>query len=754
MSAMNSDSDGKVKPVVSELVINWRKLNSTECNIKLFTSLLNKNISTRDIHFFVQKQADLRKVHKGLDKPMTRAAMRAKLNDACAFSVRQRRVVEKLKKKLFAATGNKRFKQRKIIKQVRLMLEKEKKTHLSRDEEKVKRYTLIQSQIDQDPQTKKLDLPASLKDFSTLKAFLPEVSQPQKIEPPKIYDESISLSNDERSLLAKGPKFAVRQKLLKESFKIELEKMVCKKKYRSDEPPDPDSTGPSRPSEVNHDLPTTDLQTQNHPSGKSFNGFVASNQSPEPIIGQTKYDLNQDWAERRSQLVFDFCEGSVDPGRLRATDYKFNRSTNLPKPSSAELEAKHELRKMESLKIFNKAVSTNSKSSSNTPLPCRSNLSPGELRGLKSLQKRVASGEIVICESDKSARLCVLSRNQYIESGNAHCKKDLEISLTDVKRLQKHVNAHVEWLHEILGTGSFWGHEDRIRTSSLDLGCQAAPLRLLLKDHKPWNPVSGKEIPSRPVVNAKAGYNCHLSEVLSLILGPVAKEAAGCEFNSTGDLLSKINDINERSLLLKSSNVSVDPDDSQTKSSIMSPSVSIDCSPSQAKSPVSSSQRECSKLEDDCRSIKQTQHSANTCSAESFVNVEDGWCDHCQKCNHTVPTLVEMNQAKDLIQRVTSKKVNSAMHVTHNLRSKLKASRAATKLYHRCCLKPPQDPVTMSPERPIPQDQVSLTMLLRPIFQTLFPNQVVLVVRMQLILLICHQLPATLLLMEMSIVVK
>jgi len=231
-----------------------------------------------------------------------------------------------------------------------------------------------------------------------------------------------------------------------------------------------------------------------------------------------------------------------------------------------------------------------------------------------------------------------------------------------------------------LGTGSFWGHEDRIRTSSLDLGCQAAPLRLLLKDHKPWNPDSGKEIPSRPVVNAKAGYNCHLSEILSIILGPVAKEAAGFELNSTGDLLAKVNDINGKIV----SNSSVDSIEFQTKS------------------PVSDSQHDRSILEDDCRFTKQTQQSVSLCSAESFVNSDDVWCNHCQKCNRTAPTMNEVNQAKDLIKKVTNKKVNSAMHVTHNLRSKLKASRAATKLYHRCCLKSPQDPANVSPERSFP----------------------------------------------------
>ena len=111
-------------------------------------------------------------------------------------------------------------------------------------------------------------------------------------------------------------------------------------------------------------------------------------------------------------------------------------------------------------------------------------MSRNEQNGLKSLQKRVASGEIIICESDKSSKLCVLSREQYLSSGQQHCSKDLEISPTEVVRLQKYVNAHVEWLNDIFGASTFWNHQDRIRISSMDLGAQAAPLRLLLKDHK------------------------------------------------------------------------------------------------------------------------------------------------------------------------------------------------------------------------------------------------------------------------------
>ena len=128
-----------------------------------------------------------------------------------------------------------------------------------------------------------------------------------------------------------------------------------------------------------------------------------------------------------------------------------------------------------------------------------------ELKGLKSLKSKVANGSIVICESDKSSKLCVIFKKQYIASGKECCKNDLKISFTDLNRLQKYINANVEWIHEILETGYFWGHEERIKASSADLGAQAAPLRFLLKDHKPYDMDSNEPIPSRPVVNGSAG---------------------------------------------------------------------------------------------------------------------------------------------------------------------------------------------------------------------------------------------------------
>ena len=173
-----------------------------------------------------------------------------------------------------------------------------------------------------------------------------------------------------------------------------------------------------------------------------------------------------------------------------------------------------------------------------------------------------------------------------------HCSNDLEISLTDVIRLQKYSNANVEWFHDILGSGEFWGHEDRIKKSSVDFGAQAAPLRLLLKDHKPYDIKSGDPVPSRPVVNGKSGYNCHLSEVLSMVLGPVAKEATGSEINSTMDLLSRVDSMN---------------------------------------------------------SVIADTNLLKVCGSP----LEPTYCDHCRKCNNPEPSEADEKFARDFIEKVS-----------------------------------------------------------------------------------------------------
>jgi len=117
------------------------------------------------------------RIYKDFDKSMTRATVRAKLNDACAFSIRQRRDVNKIKRELLKATEYKRFKQRRIINQVRVKMPNESLPQIKKDENKVLRYADLQSKMHQEHQVQELRLPASISQFQDLKAFGPDPNQ-------------------------------------------------------------------------------------------------------------------------------------------------------------------------------------------------------------------------------------------------------------------------------------------------------------------------------------------------------------------------------------------------------------------------------------------------------------------------------------------------------------------------------------------------------------------------------------------------
>ena len=47
--------------------------------------------------------------------------------------------------------------------------------------------------------------------------------------------------------------------------------------------------------------------------------------------------LESQWNEQKSTLVYNFQDGTLNPTRLRASDYKYNRQTTLPKAEEAEV---------------------------------------------------------------------------------------------------------------------------------------------------------------------------------------------------------------------------------------------------------------------------------------------------------------------------------------------------------------------------------------------------------------------------------
>ena len=162
------------------------------------------------------------------------------------------------------------------------------------------------------------------------------------------------------------------------------------------------------------------------------------------------------------------------------------------------------------------------------------NLTREESAGLKSLQRRVKEGEIVILRTDKSSKLAVTNMETYIEMGKKHTGKDEIVSMEEVREREKIVNGHTAMMIKITGMGSVWGHGPRMRSSKMTSSKNTASLFLLLKDHK-------AVLDSRGVVSANRSNTVGLSNIMSEIIESVANAAPNTtEVISSEDMLARI----------------------------------------------------------------------------------------------------------------------------------------------------------------------------------------------------------------------
>ena len=72
----------------------------------------------------------------------------------------------------------------------------------------------------------------------------------------------------------------------------------------------------------------------------------------------------------------------------------------------------------------------------------KSNLTKNEEAGLKSLRRRMKTGEIIIMRTDKSSKLAITNEETYLKLGDKHVSKDKEIALKEVGEMEKDVNGH------------------------------------------------------------------------------------------------------------------------------------------------------------------------------------------------------------------------------------------------------------------------------------------------------------------------
>ena len=167
--------------------------------------------------------------------------------------------------------------------------------------------------------------------------------------------------------------------------------------------------------------------------------------------------------EARSRQIYDPKTRTYDDQRRRVTDLKECSRVTLPKPLDINNEALIEMRRSTNDKIYE----NHREKECNKKGEVEGNLSEDEKEGLRSLQKRMKNKEIVILKTDKSGKLVVTNREEYIKMGLEHTKKDEEVTSKEVREMEKQVNGHVFFWVKMWGSGDSHGQRDRIIDSKV-----------------------------------------------------------------------------------------------------------------------------------------------------------------------------------------------------------------------------------------------------------------------------------------------
>ena len=236
---------------------------------------------------------------------------------------------------------------------------------------------------------------------------------------------------------------------------------------------------------------------------------------------------------------------TIDMRKMASTDLPFNSRVYLPEALDDKKEIDmHRLK--EKLQVITDEYKRNNKT-------IKRNLTKDQLSGIRKLKKRREEDEIVIYQTDKSARMAVDNTKNYIECMATHIEGDQVIGEKDNKEIEKLINAHaVCWLR-FMQAGELTGDKFRIKMSMQSKNNDASCLYSLRKDHKvslhkeevhPDGTVTTSEQgpPLRPVCDISDGISHRLSYLLSHILEGVCSGETVC--NSTEEMLAAIEKCN------------------------------------------------------------------------------------------------------------------------------------------------------------------------------------------------------------------
>ena len=374
--------------------------------------------------------------------------MNLKIRDEAQHHREMNRRRDKLRRWLKNRHEHKHYKYKMLIKELRTEAERTRK-------EMAEKYRKKLKHLEEKYQEKETEerIPTDMEQLKELRIFRQEKFEEietEEIEVPIIGE--VELTENEKKVLKRTPKFAIPERLLEHTLKEDMEKAYSKirMELRDEEVEE---------EELNKEITAPPIQRTEEEKEK------------EKLAKET---------DARSRQIYDPEERKYDDRNRRATDLVECSRITLPRPLNIIREAQIENRR----EIHNRIFQEYRKEFCPSNGEQESGLTDEEKKGLRTLQKRIKKGEIVALKTDKSGKFSIATREKYLEMGEVHVGKDTIIDRKKVRELDKIMNENSRAWCSIWGTGANHEQEDRVLNSKISRSENTAKLYLAHKDHK------------------------------------------------------------------------------------------------------------------------------------------------------------------------------------------------------------------------------------------------------------------------------
>ena len=201
----------------------------------------------------------------------------------------------------------------------------------------------------------------------------------------------IKLTPEEKEFLKLNPKFAVEERLNSEDMEVETEMGLAKYRYQI-----------VKEDEVMEEIDDEVIADDNDENNRKKKKRRRLEKEEEELL--EKIEL----IEAEGRQVYDTATKTFDYSKKRTTDLKENSEVKLPLPCDPMTESAINVVKKKIMDVFRhyKKKECDNEGRQET------NLSKSELKGLNSLKKRVAEGELIALKTDKSGIMTLITTEE------------------------------------------------------------------------------------------------------------------------------------------------------------------------------------------------------------------------------------------------------------------------------------------------------------------------------------------------------